>query len=229
MKGSHWGSIALATLLIAGGGLSRSAGALDPEPTVDEQYQDQASTGAAPSELPPPAASDSVRAQHGAGGPAYFGVTFDPSFRNAAVVREVHPGSPAELAGLQPGDVIEQLNGRPVRNNQDVINDVARMRAGEVLDISFSRRITAKTQAALESRSGQNVERTPAPSERALAAPVAPSAPQRVRANRPSYDNNGAQQRLRGDAQMQRRGEVNREDRQPERERGFRFWGFRRR
>jgi membrane-associated protease RseP (regulator of RpoE activity) len=228
MKGAHWSTIVLVALLIASGGLVRSARALDPEPTVDEQFQDQAATGAAASELPPPADAANVGAEQSAGGPAYLGVTFDPSFRNAAVVRDVHPGSPAELAGLQPGDVIEQLNGRPVRNNQDVVNDVARLRAGDVLDISFSRRITTQTQAALHGRPAQNVERTPVPNERALAEPVAPSEPQRVRANRPTYDNNGTQ-RSPGNAQMQRSGETNRNDRQPNRERGFRFRGFGRR
>jgi membrane-associated protease RseP (regulator of RpoE activity) len=230
MKGAHWGTIALATLLIVGPGPERDAKALDPEPTVDEQFQDQATTGTAPSELPPPSAeATSIGATPNSGSPGYLGVTFDPSFRNAAVVRDVHPGSPAELAGLQPGDVIEQLNGRPIRTNQDVINDVARMRAGDVLDISFSRRITTQTQAALDSRPAQNVERAPARSEPSLAEPVAPGGRQQVRANRPTYDNNAAQQRSPGDAQMQRRGDANRNDREPQRERGFRFRGFGRR
>jgi membrane-associated protease RseP (regulator of RpoE activity) len=227
MKGAHWGTITLAMMLIAGGGVQRDARALDPEPTVDEQFQDQAG-GAPPSELPPPTEQEgiSVEQRQSSGGPAYLGVTFDPSFRNAAVVRDVHPGSPAELAGLQPGDVIEQVNGRPVRTNQDVISDVARLRAGDVLNISFSRRITAQTQAALDSRPGQNVQQALVPSERAVGST---GGPQRVRANRPTYDNSAAQQRRPGDAQMQRRGDENRNDRQRNRERGSRFRGFGRR
>lgn len=35
------------------------------------------------------------------------------------VVAEVEPGSPASEAGLQPGDVIRQVNRAPVKDVQD--------------------------------------------------------------------------------------------------------------
>lgn len=37
------------------------------------------------------------------------------------LVREVAPGSPAEQAGLRPGDLVVRVNGRPVRNTFDLV------------------------------------------------------------------------------------------------------------
>jgi NifB/MoaA-like Fe-S oxidoreductase len=34
-------------------------------------------------------------------------------------VREVTPGSPADLAGVQPGDLLQTMNGQPVRDLVD--------------------------------------------------------------------------------------------------------------
>jgi membrane-associated protease RseP (regulator of RpoE activity) len=223
-KGTHWGTITLALSLVACVANQRGASAArDPEPTVDEQFQGQAAS-ALPTELPPPSQPVGISGggPQSRGGPAYLGVTFDPSFRNAAVVRDVHPGSPADQAGLQPGDVIEQLNGRTVRSNQDVLNDVARMRSGDVLDIGFSRRITSHTQVALDSRPAQNIQQPTATIERLPA-----NAAQRVQTNRPSYDNNAGRQKQSSAAQNQRRPGA---ARQPDRDdRGLLFRGQRRR
>ena len=49
-----------------------------------------------------------------------------------AVVTDVVPGGPAAEAGLQPGDIIIELNGRPVRSAQDVEREV-RQAAGREL------------------------------------------------------------------------------------------------
>jgi serine protease Do len=44
--------------------------------------------------------------------------------RSGAVVTGVAPGGPAAEAGVRPGDVILELNGRPVRSAQDVQREV---------------------------------------------------------------------------------------------------------
>jgi membrane-associated protease RseP (regulator of RpoE activity) len=124
------------------------------EPTIDDRYRDSdrnppdtslprlnAPQSPSTHDLPVPAKDSSV---------AFLGVTFDRKER-AAVVRSVAAGSPAEQAGLQPNDVIETLQGRRVRTDQDVLDIVARMRPGDVLDIEFSRRMNIRTQAPLAS------------------------------------------------------------------------------
>jgi membrane-associated protease RseP (regulator of RpoE activity) len=86
-------------------------------------------------------------------GRAFLGVTFDPGFSNAAVVRSITPGSPAEQAGLRAGDTVETLNDQTVTAYQDVLEAVRWMKPGDSLDIVASRRVSIRTQAVLEAAS----------------------------------------------------------------------------
>jgi C-terminal processing protease CtpA/Prc len=70
---------------------------------------------------------------------AYLGVVFDPQVRDAAVVRGVNPGSPAEEAGLQAGDIIIAMNGQEVRSYPEAISVVRQMRPGDELPIVIER------------------------------------------------------------------------------------------
>jgi membrane-associated protease RseP (regulator of RpoE activity) len=72
-------------------------------------------------------------------GGAYLGVTFDVQVRNAAVVLGVNPGSPAQEAGLQAGDVILALNGNEVGAYPDAIAMIRAMRPGDKLEIIVER------------------------------------------------------------------------------------------
>jgi hypothetical protein len=88
-----------------------------------------------------------------ASAPAYLGVVFDANVRDAAVVHSIAPGSPAEDAGLQPGDMILELNGEEIMEYRDAIDLVRSMRPGDQLDIVFVRgRSEAETQAVLDAR-----------------------------------------------------------------------------
>src|SRR5207249_362804 len=53
-------------------------------------------------------------------GGAFLGVVFDSRFPDAAVVSRVYANSPAEDAGLQPGDTITRINGQRIHSSQDV-------------------------------------------------------------------------------------------------------------
>ncbi|MCG8650628.1 MAG: trypsin-like peptidase domain-containing protein [Pirellulales bacterium] len=66
----------------------------------------------------------------------YLGVTLDPDFNSAdlasngynflggALVKNVRPGSPAEQANLQRGDIIVQFNGQQVDNDDHLVAQV---------------------------------------------------------------------------------------------------------
>jgi serine protease Do len=53
--------------------------------------------------------------------------------QKGAVVTEVEPGSPAELAGIQPGDVIEEVNRRPITSVDDFNKALAEAKDKETL------------------------------------------------------------------------------------------------
>lgn len=59
---------------------------------------------------------------------------------DGVLVRGVYPGSPAAQAGLQPGDVIRQINGEAVHDMRDALNRVAAMQPGTQVTLSGMRR-----------------------------------------------------------------------------------------
>ena len=54
-----------------------------------------------------------------------------PAQVKGAAVQSVRPASPAEDAGLQPGDVIQEVNRKPVTNAEEFANDVRAIPAGK--------------------------------------------------------------------------------------------------
>jgi len=58
---------------------------------------------------------------------------------HAALVVEVAKNSPAEKAGLRPGDAIIALNGRTVRGSSDLRNQIALIPVGEEVEFKFLR------------------------------------------------------------------------------------------
>jgi serine protease Do len=55
------------------------------------------------------------------------------------VVEGVEKGSPAEKAGLQPGDVITDVNGKPVRTGSDLVNPIAQTPVGQTVQLRYMR------------------------------------------------------------------------------------------
>ncbi|HEX6852255.1 MAG TPA: trypsin-like peptidase domain-containing protein [Candidatus Polarisedimenticolaceae bacterium] len=51
---------------------------------------------------------------------------------NGVLIEAVSDGGPADKAGLRRDDVIRKINGKAVRNNQDLLSRVASIRPGEV-------------------------------------------------------------------------------------------------
>ncbi|HXJ16833.1 MAG TPA: Do family serine endopeptidase [Candidatus Polarisedimenticolia bacterium] len=60
------------------------------------------------------------------------------------VIEAVEPGSPADKAGLLPGDVITDINGKPVRTGADLVNPIAQTPIGQSVQLRFVRNKQAK-------------------------------------------------------------------------------------
>jgi predicted metalloprotease with PDZ domain len=108
---------------------------------------------------------------------AHLGVRFDIGIPNAAVVASVRPRSPAEVAGLRPGDMITALNGERIASYQDAMQTLGSMRPGDRVDISYSRRVDNQTSAVLDSRPGAAMRTATYPSDIGVEENPAPLAP----------------------------------------------------
>src|SRR6202011_1803706 len=60
------------------------------------------------------------------------------------VVEAIEPGSPADKAGLKPGDVITNINGAPVHTGSDLVNPIAQTTIGQSVQVRFVRDKIAK-------------------------------------------------------------------------------------
>lgn len=78
-------------------------------------------------------------------GRPWLGVVIeDPVRPGAVLVSEVVPGGPADLAGINPDDLITGLNGEPISGSDDLVKGIMGFKAGD--------------KVALEVESGGNVE-----------------------------------------------------------------------
>jgi len=97
--------------------------------------------------------------------------TITPSVREAigaqspekgALVAELQKGSPAEQAGVQPGDVIVALDGKPTADSRDVQQAVLQHKVGDQLELQVWR--DGKT-LRLAVRTAELPGQTPAPNQ----------------------------------------------------------------
>lgn len=73
--------------------------------------------------------------------PELFEREFEP-FRerlSGAVVRYVEPGSPADEAGLEEGDVITAVDGRAVERNHPLDQLIQRYKPGDIVELTYWR------------------------------------------------------------------------------------------
>ena len=66
-------------------------------------------------------------------------VALDLDIERGALVSRVQERSPAEEAGLQPGDVIVAVDGTKVESSRDLRNSVGLVRVGEAIEIDVQR------------------------------------------------------------------------------------------
>ncbi len=73
---------------------------------------------------------------------------------NGVIAEDVLPGGPADKAGLQVGDVVLSLGGRPLRNVRDLSLELYQYRIGDAVQLRVARgqRVFEATVAVTESR-----------------------------------------------------------------------------
>jgi serine protease Do len=88
------------------------------------------------------------------------------------VVEAVEPGSPADKVGLQPGDVITDVNGQPVHTGTDLVNPIAQTPIGQSVQLHYVRNkqtkeitVTVADRSKLFPQSADNDESQPDQSE----------------------------------------------------------------
>ena len=74
----------------------------------------------------------------------YLGVTTAPH-PDGAEIQGVQPGSPAEAAGLEPGDVITRVDGRTIRDPGDVAEAVSADKPGDRVEVEVSNGSSGRT------------------------------------------------------------------------------------
>ena len=65
--------------------------------------------------------------------------------RKGAVVSTVAPNGPAAKAGLEPGDVVDEFNGRPVNNDRALVEMVVATKPGTTVPVKVIRDGAAKS------------------------------------------------------------------------------------
>ena len=93
--------------------------------------------------------------------------------RAGALVSSVASGQPAAKAGVEPGDVIMEFNGKPVKNRDELVGYVTRTAPGttvpmKVLRDKVEKRLTVTVgELNLEAETGRAQADTPEPEEQA--------------------------------------------------------------
>ncbi|MGB0125074.1 MAG: trypsin-like peptidase domain-containing protein, partial [Silvibacterium sp.] len=78
-----------------------------------------------------------------------IGITFQPNlppavahvygFKNGVLVSSVQPGFDADKAGLKAGDIITTIDGRPVKDGDDLVNDISARKPGSTIQLGYIR------------------------------------------------------------------------------------------
>jgi putative serine protease PepD len=69
----------------------------------------------------------------------YLGVATSDGNQGGATVANVQPGSPAESAGIQQGDLIKTIDGKAVSSSEDVVSAISGRKAGDKVTLGIER------------------------------------------------------------------------------------------
>src|SRR6185312_5174641 len=78
-----------------------------------------------------------------------IGIQFQPNlptavakvygFKNGVLVSSVTPGFPADKAGLKAGDVITSVNGKPVKDGDELVSIISAEKPGATIQLGYIR------------------------------------------------------------------------------------------
>jgi serine protease Do len=60
-------------------------------------------------------------------------------FKNGVLVQEVQPGGPADKSGLKAGDIITTIDGRSIKDGDDLVNEIASRAPGSTIRLGYMR------------------------------------------------------------------------------------------
>jgi serine protease Do len=60
-------------------------------------------------------------------------------FKSGVLVQQVTPGGPADKAGLKAGDIIGTVDGRNIKDGDDLVNEIASRRPGSAVHLGYTR------------------------------------------------------------------------------------------
>jgi serine protease Do len=60
-------------------------------------------------------------------------------FKNGVLVQKIQPGGPAERAGLKGGDIIVTVDGRAIKDGDDLVNEITSRRPGSTIRLGYLR------------------------------------------------------------------------------------------
>ena len=60
-------------------------------------------------------------------------------FKNGVLVQQVQPNGPADKAGIKAGDIITTIDGRSIKDGDDLVNEIASRRPGSTIRLGYVR------------------------------------------------------------------------------------------
>jgi serine protease Do len=60
-------------------------------------------------------------------------------FKNGIIVSTITPSGGAAKAGIKPGDVIVSIDGRPIKDGDDLVNDISARKVGSTIKLGYLR------------------------------------------------------------------------------------------
>jgi membrane-associated protease RseP (regulator of RpoE activity) len=82
----------------------------------------------------------------------FLGIVLDTRYATSAVVRDVYSYSPADTAGLQPGDTITRINDQPISAPSDLSGAISQMQPGSKVSLTVTGPNRRTVEAVLSTR-----------------------------------------------------------------------------